>query len=289
MAEIKRIAVVGAGAMGGGIAHLAAQSGFEVVLRDVTDQAVSRAIANMERLNARAVAKGRLTEGAAKEMMARLKPTTEMNDLAGADLVIEAVFEDLEIKKQVFSELDRLCKPETILASNTSSMSITVIAQQTRRPAQVCGMHFFNPPQLMKLVECVRGYETADATIATAMEVSRRLGREPVEVKRDTPGFIVNRIMLPMMMEAIRVLEEGIASKEDIDKAVVLGLNHPMGPLTLADFTGLDVDLNVVDYFYSEFRDPKWAAPQTLRQLVRAGRLGKKAGKGFYDDWDKRA
>ena len=203
--------------------------------------------------------------------------------MKGAGVVIEAIIEDLEAKKEVFAELDKIMPEDAILATNTSSMSITVIAEATKRPDRVAGMHFFNPPQIMKLVEVVRGYKTSDETVATLMELARQLGKEPIEVKKDSPGFIVNRIMIPQFIEAIRLAEEGVASLEDIDKAVKLGLNYPMGPFELQDFAGVDIGLYVMDYFYEEFKDNRFAAPMYIRQLVRAGRNGKKTGAGFYD------
>ena len=281
--EIVRIGVVGAGAMGSGIAHVAAQSGFQVILRDVTDAALDKALGRMRALDERSIAKGRLTAEEAAAAMGRIEKTTAMDRFAEADLVVEAVFEDFQAKQDVFTQLDRICRPEVIIASNTSSMSITELANSTGRPQQVAGMHFFNPVQVMKLVEVIRGYHTSDATIATCREIAHRLGKETVEVKKDSPGFIVNRILMPMFAEAMLLLEEGAATPEEIDKAVRLGLNHPMGPLTLADFTGLDVDLNVMEYFYREFQNPKYAPPQILKRLVRAGRLGNKTGAGFHD------
>jgi 3-hydroxybutyryl-CoA dehydrogenase len=183
----------------------------------------------------------------------------------------------------VFHQLDEILRPDALIASNTSSMSITVLASATNRPEQVAGMHFFNPPQVMKLVEVVRGYKTSDETVMKLKELSFALKKEPIEVKKDVPGFIVNRIMIPQFIEAIRLVEEGVASPEDIDKAVTLGLNYPMGPFTLQDFAGVDIGLHVMDYFYEEFKDQRFAAPLTLRNLVRAGRVGKKAGAGWYD------
>ncbi len=285
---IKKIGVVGAGSMGSGIAHLAARSGFEVALRDVTLDAVTRAIKGMEKLDARAVEKGAVTSDQAKAVVARITPTDKLEDLAGVDFVIEAVFENMDVKKEVFSKLDSITRPDIILATNTSSMSITEISKMTKRPEKVVGMHFFNPAQVMKLVEVIRGFDTSDETVAATMELSRQLTREPVEVKIDSPGFIVNRCLMALFIEAFKLLEEGVATVEDIDKAVKLGLNHPMGPFTLADFTGLDISLHVIDYFHQEFKDPKYAAPQVLKRMVKAGRLGKKTGVGFYDTWGQK-
>lgn len=284
---IKKIGVVGAGSMGSGIAHLAARSGFEVVLRDVTLEAVNRAIKGMEKLDVRAVEKGKMPASEAKAVLTRIQATDKLEDLASVDFVIEAVFENMEVKKEVFSKLDSITRPEIILATNTSSMSITEISKITNRPERVTGMHFFNPAQVMRLVEVIRGYYTSDETVAATMELSRQLTKEPVEVKIDSPGFIVNRCLMALFIEAFKLLEEGVATVEDIDKAVTLGLNHPMGPFTLADFTGLDISMNVIDYFYQEFKDPKYASPQVLKRMIKAGRLGKKTGAGFYENWDQ--
>jgi 3-hydroxybutyryl-CoA dehydrogenase len=280
---ITTIGVVGSGAMGTGIAHVAAQAGFTVVLRDLELSRVERSVATIDSLLQKAVAKGKLTAEERQATLGRIKPTTDLSALAEVDFVIEAIFEDLTAKKELFAELDRLCRPDVVLASNTSSMSITELGAATRRPQQVVGMHFFNPAQVMRLVEVIRGYYTTDATMATARSVAEQMGKQVVEVQKDAPGFVVNRILIPMMMEAVRVVEEGIATPQDVDKAITLGLNHPMGPFTLLDFTGIDVCYNVMEYFYSEFRRPEYAPPALIKQMVRAGRLGKKTGKGIYD------
>lgn len=231
----------------------------------------------------KSIAKGRMTVEQKAETLERVTFTTSLEDLKPADVVIEAIIEDLDAKKAVFAELDRIMPEDVILATNTSSMSITVIAEATKRPDRVAGMHFFNPPQIMKLVEVVRGYKTSDETVQALMELAQQLGKEPIEVKKDSPGFIVNRIMIPQFIEAIRLVEEGVASVEDVDKAVKLGLNYPMGPFELQDFGGVEVGLFVMDYFYEEFKDDRFAAPLSIRQLVRAGRLGRKTGAGFYN------
>lgn len=277
------VGVVGSGTMGGAIAHLAALSGFSVIVRDVQDAFLQKAKERMETFMEKSISRGKMTAEQAAEVLERVSFTTELEDLKGAGVVIEAIIEDLEAKKEVFAELDKIMPEDAILATNTSSMSITVIAEATKRPDRVAGMHFFNPPQIMKLVEVVRGYKTSDETVATLMELARQLGKEPIEVKKDSPGFIVNRIMIPQFIEAIRLAEEGVASLEDIDKAVKLGLNYPMGPFELQDFAGVDIGLYVMDYFYEEFKDNRFAAPMYIRQLVRAGRNGKKTGAGFYD------
>lgn len=277
------IGVVGSGTMGGSIAHQAAMSNFRVILCDVEEKYLQNAYVRMEAFMDKSIARGKMQQGQKAEVLERITTTTNLEDLKDASFVIEAIIEDLDAKKAIFSQLDKILAEDAIIATNTSSMSITSIAEATQRPDQVVGMHFFNPPQIMKLVEVVRGYKTSDETVAKTMELARQLGKEPIEVKKDVPGFIVNRIMIPQFIEAIRLAEEGVASYEDIDKAVKLGLNYPMGPFELQDFAGVDIGLHVMDYFQEEFRDSRFAAPQLIRQLVRAGRTGKKAGAGFYD------
>jgi len=282
--NIRRIGMVGAGAMGTGIAHVAAMSGYEVVLRDIDMAYVERSIKNMDKFMARSVEKGKMSEEQRQAALARIKGTVVLEDLAQVDFVIEAAIEDLDLKKEIFQALDKLCRPEIILATNTSSMSITSIASATGRPDKVCGMHFFNPAQLMRLVEVIRGLQTSDATIATARALAESFGKKSIEVKKDSPGFVVNRIMTPQFIEACRLLQEGVASVEDIDTAVKLGLNYPMGPFELMDYTGIDISYFVMEYLAGEFHDGHWAPPQILKQMVRAGRLGKKTGAGFYSD-----
>lgn len=281
--NIKTVGVVGAGSMGSGIANLAAMSGFQVILRDIEEKYLQSGISRMEKFMAKSVARGKMTGEQKQETLARIRTTTDMNDMKEADIVIEAVIEDLELKKEVFRQLDEIVSENVILATNTSSMSITVIASATKRPERVAGLHFFNPAQIMKLVEVVRGYGTSDETVDELKEFSKALTKEPIEVKKDTPGFIVNRIMIPQFIEAIRLLEEGVASAEDIDKAVTLGLNYPMGPFTLQDYAGVDIGLHVMEYLKEEFNDDRFAPPLLIKQLVRAGRIGQKAGAGFYD------
>lgn len=280
---ITKIGVLGAGSMGGGIAHLAAVKGLEVVLCDVEQRFVDGAIQRISGFLDKSVQKQKMTVEEKEAVLKRITTTTNMEDFASLPLVIEAIFEDINVKKTAFEKLDKICGPETILATNTSSMSITTIASATSRPDRVVGMHFFNPPLVMRLVEVIRGYYTSDETVAKVFEASKAMGKTPVEVKKDTPGFIVNRIMMPQFLEAIRIAEEGIASVEDIDTAVKLGLNYPMGPFELMDFTGVEISLHVADYFVSEYHDMKWNSPQLLKNLVRAGRLGKKTGAGWYD------
>lgn len=278
-----KIGVVGSGTMGGGIAHLAALSGFQVIVCDIEQTFLDNALQRMQSFMDKSIAKGRMTAEEKEAVLGRVTCTTNLEEMKEADIVIEAIIEDLEAKKELFTQLDRIVPENTILATNTSSMSITVIAEATNRQERVAGLHFFNPPQIMKLVEVVRGYKTSDDTVQKLMELSRQLGKEPIEVKKDTPGFIVNRVMIPQFIEAIRLVEEGVASYEDVDKAVKLGLNYPMGPFELQDFAGVDIGLFVMDYFYEEFKDDRFAAPMSIRQIVRAGRLGKKTGAGFYD------
>ena len=280
---IKKIGVVGAGAMGNGIAQVSAQIGYDVVMRDIEMRFVEGGMKNIERFLSKSVEKGKIDASEKETVIGRIKGTTDMDDLKDVDFVVEAVIEDLDLKKSVFKELDELCKPDVILASNTSSMSITEIAASTARPDKVCGMHFFNPVPIMRLVEVIRGYSTSDETIVTTTELAQKMGKTTVEVKKDSPGFIVNRIMIPHMIEAIKIVEEGIASIEDVDKAVKNGLNYPMGPFELMDLTGIDIAYFVTQYFFNELnKENKWVAPNLLKTMVRAGKFGKKAGGGWY-------
>lgn len=282
--EIKKIGVVGAGAMGNGIAQVAAQIGCEVVLRDIEDAFVERGMQNIDRFLSRSVEKGKIEAQEKDAVLSRIKGTTDMALLADMDFIIEAVIEDIELKKTVFKELDELCAPEVILASNTSSMSLTEIGAASKRPQKVCGMHFFNPVPLMKLVEVIRGYETSDDTVAVTTALAKKMGKTTVEVKKDSPGFIVNRIMIPHMLEAIKIVEEGIATREDVDTAVKNGLNYPMGPFELMDLTGVDVCYFVNEYFYKELnKESKWVSPNLLKTMIRARRLGRKTGAGWYN------
>ncbi len=281
--SIKTIGVVGSGSMGTGIAHIAAQSGYAVILSDVSTQALERSLQSIAAAFDKLIAKGKLSETVKNETLGRIHITTELEEMAKADLVIEAIFENLEAKCELMKKLDAICPPETILSSNTSTMSITKMATVTGRPERFAGLHFFNPATVMRLVEVIRGYYTSDETIEKLMMVVRSLGKEGIEVKKDTPGFVVNRLMLPQLREAILVYQEGIASIEDIDKAMTLGLNHPMGPFTLMDYTGIDIAYDSLGYLQSEFGESRWTPPQTMRQLINAKRLGKKTGgKGWY-------
>jgi 3-hydroxybutyryl-CoA dehydrogenase len=282
--EIKTIGVLGAGTMGNGIAQVAAQAGFNVVMRDIEDRFVQGGIKNIDKFLAKSVEKGKMTADQKNAVMGRIKGTTKLEDMKGCEFIVEAVLEVMDLKKEVFKALDEMCGPETILSTNTSSMSITEIATATKRPDKVAGMHFFNPVPLMKLVEVVRGHFTSDATVATCMDLVKKLGKEGVEVKKDVPAFIVNRLMIPHFIEAMVLLEEGVASKEDIDKAAKLGLNYPMGPFELMDLTGLDINLAVNEYLRKELKaETKWQSSHTLKNLIKAGRLGRKTGAGWYE------
>ncbi|MGL5870041.1 3-hydroxybutyryl-CoA dehydrogenase [Clostridium chrysemydis] len=279
---MKKIFVLGAGTMGAGIVQAFAQKGYEVIVRDIKQEFVEKGIAGIDKGLSRLVSKGKMTEETREEILSRISGTTDMNLAADCDLVVEAAVENMKIKKEIFAELDRICKPETILASNTSSLSITEVASATNRVDKVIGMHFFNPAPVMKLVEIIRGIATSQETFDAVKDLSVAIGKEPVEVA-EAPGFVVNRILIPMINEATFILQEGIASVEDIDAAMKYGANHPMGPLALGDLIGLDVCLAIMDVLYSETGDSKYRASSLLRKYVRAGWLGRKSGKGFYD------
>jgi 3-hydroxybutyryl-CoA dehydrogenase len=282
--EIKTIGVVGAGAMGNGIAQVAAQAGYNVIMRDIEDRFVEGGIKNIDKFLAKSVEKGKMTAEQKSGIMGKIMGTTKLGDLKDVDFVVEVIIEVMDVKKKVFAELDEMTRPDVILSSNTSSMSITEIATATKRPDKVVGMHFFNPVPLMRLVEVVRGYATSDETVAITAELSRKVGKEPVEVKMDVPAFIVNRLMIPHFIEAMKLYEQGVATKEDIDKAAKLGLNYPMGPFELMDLTGLDINLNVNEYLRKELpHELKWQSSLELKNLVKAGRLGRKTGAGWYN------
>jgi 3-hydroxybutyryl-CoA dehydrogenase len=281
--KIKKVCVLGAGIMGSGIAQVVAAAGFDVNMRDIEDHFVEKGLATIKFHLDRAVEKEKIEAKQAKAILGRIKGTTELKDAAAeVDLVIEAVVEDMRVKKEVFAELDAFCKPNTILASNTSGLSITEIASATNRPHKVLGVHFFNPAPVMQLVELIRGYVTSDDTLTTTKTFIEKLGKTAIEVE-EAPGFAVNRILCPMINEAIFVYSEGIANAEDIDQAMVLGANHPMGPLALADLVGLDTLLAVLDGLHQELGEDKYRPAPRLRKMVRAGHLGRKSGKGFYD------
>jgi 3-hydroxybutyryl-CoA dehydrogenase len=281
--KIKTVGVVGAGSMGSGIANLAAISGYKVILRDVEQRFLDKGLTRINQFMEKSVSKRKLTKEEKTEVLGKIHSTTDLEALNEADIVIEAIIENLDAKKSVFAELDRIVPEGVILTTNTSSMSITEIASATNRPERVAGLHFFNPAQLMKLVEVVRGYNTSDETVEELKAFSKTLMKEPVVVNKDIPGFIVNRIMIPQFIEAIRLLEEGVASAEDIDKAVKLGLNYPMGPFELQDYAGVDIGYYVMEYMAKEFNDTRFAPPMLMKQLMRANRLGRKTKAGFYD------
>jgi 3-hydroxybutyryl-CoA dehydrogenase len=279
---MKNIVVIGGGTMGNGIAHTAAASGFDVSLVDVTESILERAISTITANLQRGVDKGKMTAEERDAIVGRIRPVTDMDRIADADIVIEAIIEKLETKTELFSKLDQITRPECILASNTSSISITRIAAATKRPENVIGMHFMNPVPVMTLVEVIRGIATSDETWQQVEDLSRRMGKTPIEVN-DYPGFISNRVLMPMINEAIFTLYEGVATRESIDGVMKLGMNHPMGPLTLADFIGLDVCLAILRVLEQGFGDPKYRPCPLLVKMVDAGWLGRKSGRGFYD------
>jgi 3-hydroxybutyryl-CoA dehydrogenase len=279
---VQKISVIGSGQMGSGIAQVCAANGYQVLMHDVDQKFVDRGIATIKKSLGKFVEKGKMSQTDMDAVMGRIKTTTKLEECAQADLVIEAVIEKAEVKKEVFRTLDAKAPKSTIFASNTSSIPITEIAAATKRPDRFIGMHFMNPVPIMKLVEVIRGLETSDATKTTIFEVSKKVGKTPVEV-HDFPAFATNRILLPMINEAVFALMEGVASRDDIDTCAKLGLNHPMGPLELADFVGLDTCLYVLEVLYAGYGDPKFRPCPLLRKMVQAGRLGRKSGKGFYD------
>ena len=279
---MKTIGVLGTGTMGAGIIQVLAQNGYEVVLRARRQTSVDRGIAAVEKNLDRLIAKERLTAGEKSEIMGRIKGSTDIEIIKDADLVIEAATEEIESKKALFKELDELCKPETIIATNTSSLSITEIAAATNRPDKVIGMHFFNPVPLMKLVEIIKGLGTSVETEETILQLTETLGKTAVQVE-EAPGFVVNRVLIPMINEAIGILADGVATAEDIDQAMKLGANHPMGPLALGDLIGLDVCLAIMEVLYNEFGDSKYRPHSLLKKMVRGGKLGRKTSIGFFD------
>ena len=279
---MKKIVVIGGGTMGLDIAQVFAKKGYDVVVRDINDQIIQASEARLNKSLDKLVAKGKLDEAGKAAITGKMTFTTDLNLAADADLVVEAAVENLDIKKSIFGELDKICKPETILASNTSSISITAIAAATQRADRFIGMHFFNPATVMKLVEVIRGANTSEETFKTVYALAQEIGKEPVEVA-EAPGFVVNKILIPMINEAADLVYTGVATAEDVDKAMQLGANHPMGPLHLGDLVGLDVCLAIMDTIYNETHDSKYRASLLMRKLVRAGHLGRTTGKGFFD------
>jgi 3-hydroxybutyryl-CoA dehydrogenase len=280
--EIKKVGVVGCGAMGAGIAQLCAQSGYQVVVSEINDALLSKGLASIDKILARSVEKGRISQEDKDATLARIKGTTNTKDFSDCDLMIEAAIENLELKKKIFAELDKICPKDAILGTNTSCLSIIDMAMVTKRPDKVVGLHFFNPAPVMKLLEIVKTIATSDEVVEVSKKFGESLGKTTV-IAPDTPGFIVNRLWIPYLLHAIRLLEDGVASREDIDNAVMMGLNYPMGPLTLADMTGLDVVVFVANAIYERLKDPRYIVPTLLEKMVAAGWVGRKTGKGFYE------
>lgn len=285
--DIRKVGVVGAGLMGSGIVETSARSGFDVVVREVDDALLDRGMKRIQKSMGTAVERGKMQQEDREAAMARIRGTTSMDDMSDRDIVVEAAVENMEIKRQVFQDLDRITPAHAILVTNSSSLSSTELGSVTSRPDRVAGLHFFNPVPVMKLVEIIRALETSDETMADLRDFSEKMGKTVV-VAKDTPGFIVNALLIPYLCDAVRMLENGVATHEDIDTAIHLGLGHPMGPLTLLDFVGLDTTLYIADIMYEEFKDSKYAAPPLLRKMVASGMMGRKSGRGFYEYGEKR-
>jgi len=280
--EIKKVGVVGCGTMGGGIAQISAQSGYDVVVSEINDELLKKGLASINSALSKSVQKEKITQQDMDTTLSRIKGTTSMSDFSDRDLIIEAAIENIDLKKKILAELDKICPPSAILGTNTSCLSIIDIAMATTRPDKVLGVHFFNPVPVMKLLEIVKTIATGDETLEVTRHFGTSVGKTIV-IAQDAPGFIVNRLLIPFLLNAIRMLESGAASREDIDNGINLGLNHPMGPLTLADLIGLDTVIFIANGIYEETRDPQCIAPILLRKMVTAGWLGRKTGKGFYE------
>lgn len=279
---VKKIGVIGAGQMGHGIALVSAQAGFDVIIQDIKDDFVQNGLSKIDKFLTKSIQKERITANDKKKIKAKIKGTTKLVDLKDVDIVIEAIFENVKVKKELFQQIDKICKKDCILTSNTSTIPITDLASVTSRPEKFIGMHFMNPVPVMKLVEVIRGLNTDDATAKIIFELSEKMGKIPVEVN-DSPGFVSNRVLIPMINEAVYCLYEGVGTPEAIDNVMKLGMNHPMGPLALADLIGLDVCLHIMNVLYEGFNDSKYRPCPLLKKMVQAGYLGRKNGRGFYD------
>jgi len=282
MAEIKRVGVLGCGLMGSGIAQISAAAGYETIVREVSDEVVQKGIGGIGRQLGKSVEKGKMTGEDRDALLGRLRGTSNLEDLKDCDIIIEAIVENLELKNEIWSTLDRLCPPHTIFASNTSSLTIADMAAATKRPERMVGLHFFNPVPVMKLVEVVKTIATDPAVFDTAFEFAKSLGKEPI-VCKDNSGFVVNLLLVPYMMDAIRALEQGVATIEDIDKGMQLGTGYPMGPFVLSDFVGLDTLDKIGDIMFKEYKEKRYASPPLLKRMISLGYFGRKTGKGFYD------
>lgn len=279
---IKKVGVLGCGLMGSGIAQTAAQSGYEVIVREINQELLDKGLGRIKDFLSKGVEREKLSQSDMDETLSKIAGTTELSDLSDCDIVIEVIIENMELKAELYKELSEVCKPETIFASNTSSLSITEMASHTNRPDKMVGLHFFNPVPLMKLVEVARSVSTSSESFETVYQFAKSLGKTPVKCG-DSTGFIVNRLLVPYLLDSIRQLENGLATVEDIDNALKLGLGYPMGPFTLLDFVGIDTTLYIADIMFEEFKEHKYAAPPLMRRMVHAGYFGKKSGKGFYD------